>query len=198
MIPRRTPIESGRSAQDVAPSRCSIDRIRTASRASARGCPGFLLNRPSDSPVVSTFAADLGARTATLRANVGPTDCALRCLRGAMLRGATGDRKCRTRTVRLNRTAYCHKKTYLCNINGLKDHSTRHQMDVSDQCKTYRKSQGLPLGTFAFRILLKRRGLSLSEFGVRMSQLSPGLLMSVHRTIQTYGPNCRRYTARHR
>ena len=61
-------------------------------------------------------------------------------------------------------------------------------MDVSDQCKTYRKSQELPLGTFAFRILLKRRGLSLSEFGVRMSQLSPGLLMSVHRTIQTYGP----------
>ena len=56
-------------------------------------------------------------------------------------------------------------------------------MDVSDQCKTYRKSQELPLGTFAFRILLKRRGLSLSEFGVRMSQLSPGLLMSVHRTI---------------
>ena len=76
----------------------------------------------------------------------------------------------------------------MCNINGLKDHSTRHQMDVSDQCKTYRKSQELPLGTFAFRILLKRRGLSLSEFGVRMSQLSPGLLMSVHRTIQTYGP----------
>jgi hypothetical protein len=79
----------------------------------------------------------------------------------------------------------------MCNINGLKDHSTRHQMDVSDQCKTYRKSQELPLGTFAFRILLKRRGLSLSEFGVRMSQLSPGLLMSVHRTIQTYGPNTR-------
>src|SRR6476660_1610698 len=78
----------------------------------------------------------------------------------------------------------------MCNINGLKDHSTRHQMDVSDQCKTYRKSQELPLGTFAFRILLKRRGLSLSEFGVRMSQLSPGLLMSVHRTIQTYGPLC--------
>src|SRR3954462_8307825 len=77
----------------------------------------------------------------------------------------------------------------MCNINGLKDHSTRHQMDVSDQCKTYRKSQELPLGTFAFRILLKRRGLSLSEFGVRMSQLSPGLLMSVHRTIQTYGPS---------
>src|SRR4051812_10318473 len=76
----------------------------------------------------------------------------------------------------------------MCNINGLKDHSTRHQMDVSDQCKTYRKNQGLPLGTFAFRILLKRRGLNLSEFGVRMSQLSPGLLMSVHRTIQTYGP----------
>src|SRR3954453_3720362 len=76
----------------------------------------------------------------------------------------------------------------MCNINGLKDHSTRHQMDVSDQCKTYRKSQELPLGTFAFRIPLKRRGLSLSEFGVRMSQLSPGLLVSVHRTIQTYGP----------
>src|SRR4051794_35377867 len=76
----------------------------------------------------------------------------------------------------------------MCNINGLKDHSTRHQMDVSDQCKTYRKSQELPLGTFAFRILLKRRGLSLSEFGVRMSQLSLGRLMSVHRTIQTYGP----------
>src|SRR3954452_12026318 len=59
-------------------------------------------------------------------------------------------------------------------------------MDVSNQCKTYCKSQGLPLGTFAFRIPLKRRGLSLSEFGVRMSQLSPGLLVSVHRTIQTY------------
>src|SRR6476469_10032643 len=83
----------------------------------------------------------------------------------------------------------------MCNINGLKDHSTRHQMDVSDQCKTYRKSQELPLGTFAFRILLKRRGLSLSEFGVRMSQLSPGLLMSVHRTIQTYGPTTRAMTS---
>ena len=48
-------------------------------------------------------------------------------------------------------------------------------MDVSDQCKTYRKSQELPLSTFAFRILLKRRGLSLSEFGVRMLQFShPG------------------------
>src|SRR4051794_8698158 len=82
----------------------------------------------------------------------------------------------------------------MCNINGLKDHSTRHQMDVSDQCKTYRKSQELPLGTFAFRILLKRRGLSLSEFGVRMSQLSPGLLMSVHRTIQTYGPSIKRWS----
>src|SRR3954447_3980127 len=77
----------------------------------------------------------------------------------------------------------------MCNINGLKDHSIRHQMDVSDQCKTYRKSQGLPLRTFAFRIPLKRRGSNLSEFGVRMSQLSPGLLMSVHRTIQTHGPN---------
>src|SRR6476469_9979090 len=73
-------------------------------------------------------------------------------------------------------------------ISRRSHHSTRHQMDVSDQCKTYRKSQELPLGTFAFRILLKRRGLSLSEFGVRMSQLSPGLLMSVHRTIQTHGP----------
>src|SRR4051812_1275929 len=48
----------------------------------------------------------------------------------------------------------------MCNINELKDHSTRHQMDVSNQCKTYRKSQELPLGTFAFRILLKRRGLN--------------------------------------
>src|SRR3954447_3766609 len=54
--------------------------------------------------------------------------------------------------------------------------------------KTYRKNLGLPLGTFARRTSLKRRGLNLSAFGVRMSQLSPGLLMSVHRTIQTHGP----------
>src|SRR3954463_2263954 len=51
-------------------------------------------------------------------------------------------------------------------------------MDVSNQCKTYRKSQGLPLGTFAFRIPLKRRGLNSLEFGVRMSRVPhavPGL-----------------------
>ena len=29
----------------------------------------------------------------------------------------------RRRTVRLNRTTYCHKKTYVYNINRLKDHS---------------------------------------------------------------------------
>src|SRR3954469_19532102 len=55
--------------------------------------------------------------------------------------------------------------------------------------KTYRKNGRLPLGTFSRRISLKRRGLNLSAFGVRMSQLSPGLLMSVHRTIQTHGPS---------
>ena len=51
----------------------------------------------------------------------------------------------------------------MCNINELKDYPTRHQMDVSGQCKTYRKSQGLPLGTFAFRIPLKTPGLNLLQ-----------------------------------
>src|SRR6476660_6593012 len=50
------------------------------------------------------------------------------------------------------------------------------------------QKSGTSARDFCFPYPIEKSGLNLSEFGVRMSQLSPGLLMSVHRTIQTYGP----------
>ena len=92
------------------------------------------------------------------------------------------------RTVRLNRTAYCHKKTYV-QYQGIE----RSFDPTLDGCQwpvqNISQKSGTSARDFCFPYPIEKSGLNLSEFGVRMSQLSPGLLMSVHRTIQTYGPS---------
>src|SRR3954447_22694327 len=77
-------------------------------------------------------------------------------------RGASAERP--ARTVRLNRTAYCHKITYICNINGLKDCPIRHRVDVGNPSQNISQKSGTSARDFCSSYLIEKMWVEFVSF----------------------------------
>src|SRR3954453_3120030 len=70
----------------------------------------------------------------------------------------------RSWTVRLNRTAYCHKRTYICNINGLKDCPIRHRVDVGNPSQNISQKSGTSARDFCSSYLIEKTWVEFVSF----------------------------------
>src|SRR3954453_15543000 len=95
---------------------------------------------------------------------------------------------CSSWTVRLNRTAYCHKRTYICNFNGLKDCPIRHRVDIGNSAQNISQKLGTSARDFCSSYLIEKTWVEFVSFRRANVPSFARTLMSVGRTIQPHGP----------